>query len=188
MTAEIKPAYAGEAMLVRWSENHNGRTVTLQLDPSLGEHHPFKGLRGGLNGQRMQLAAVLIGDDEQPIAPKTSTDDSGPQRSGSLLAESETPTATKGEGVVDKPARHFRDMPRSQQCALKCEDPSFQGWLYGQPHNVERRHHLGNDDHARAIILELLGITSRKELDTIPSKAVLWDKLLTDYSVRGLAR
>ena len=42
---ELPFAYKGEAQLVRWSETPKGRTVTLLLDPFVGEQHPFKALK-----------------------------------------------------------------------------------------------------------------------------------------------
>lgn len=52
-----------EAMLLRWSDSHIGRTVTLLL-PDDGEH-PFRGLKcGPANGQRLALSVALISDDE----------------------------------------------------------------------------------------------------------------------------
>ena len=63
MNAPNTHAGVTEAMLLRWSDNHNGRTVTFQL-PADGEH-PFRGLKcGPTNGQRMALSVALIADDE----------------------------------------------------------------------------------------------------------------------------
>lgn len=60
-----------EAMLLRWTDSHTGRTVTLQL-PDDGDH-PFKGLKcGPANGQRLAVSVALIADDETqaPVEPK----------------------------------------------------------------------------------------------------------------------
>lgn len=175
--AEIKPAYAGEAMLIRWSENHNGRTVTLQLDPTLGEHHPFKGLKGGLNGQRMQLAAVLIDENEQPQCPKQpSTEPDSPPPVG--------PSEAAGEGQDTR--RTFRNMPRSQQAALKCRDLEFQKWL--RDTNPKAYTHVDPDwneakccDHALKLSLV---ISSKKDLDELPCAAEDWDKIIATFDNR----
>jgi len=77
--ASIKQAtiYANEAMLLRWGDSANGRTVTLQLFDEDGEH-PFKAYASGKNGQRVMIAVTLIGDDEQPASPEDARRDKTP--------------------------------------------------------------------------------------------------------------
>lgn len=73
-----------ECMLLRWSDSHTGRTVTLLL-PDDGEH-PFKGLPcGPANGQRLAVSVALIADDEsqQPMeADKPRPSDETPNTGG----------------------------------------------------------------------------------------------------------
>ncbi len=83
------------------------------------------------------------------------------------------------------PLKDTRTYSRSQMAAILCDDPAFQGWASTLPHNVERRQHFDNSDFTRAILLEVLGITSRKELDTLPHKGELWDRIKTDFDVRA---
>jgi hypothetical protein len=78
---------------------------------------------------------------------------------------------------LDKPKIPFRDMPRSQQCAIKCHDAEFGVWL-----------DTDNPNEADTRVKTLLDIDSKRELDTDPVKANAWDELLTDYEVRGLTR
>lgn len=61
-----------EAMLLRWSETSNGgATIVLQLtDPD--ELEPFKLMtlaKGKIAGQRLQIVAVEIDDQEEPKVP-----------------------------------------------------------------------------------------------------------------------
>jgi len=168
---EIKPAYAGEAMLVRWAENHNGRTVTLQLDPDIGEIHPFKGLKGGLNGQRMQLAAVLIDENDQPQCPQSTEPDSG------LPV---VPSESAGEGQ-DTRRTPFKDKHKSVKAAIKCQDHLFQTWLGGDEY-------IGRDLWTEALLKKKLGISSKTELDTNPDKAAAWSALLTDFDNKDRVR
>lgn len=156
---ELIHTYAGEAMLLRWSETPKGRTVTLLLDPLVGETHPFKNLKCGENGQRMQLAAVLVGDDENPVPPpNTST--------------TRTP---------------FKDLPRSAQAAIKCQDIQFRVWFC----DLLPKCFGGEPDEISACdreLKKLLGITSKRELDTDEIKGQEWDRLLNTYNVRDLVR
>lgn len=188
--SEIKPAYMGEAMLVRWSENHNGQTVTLQLDESLNEIHPFKGLRGGLNGQRMQLVAVLIDENEQPMHPHPVVLESGPDRAvsfaqgshGGGVTASTTNDGHKGQG---KPITYTR----SQRAALKLKTPQFVEWLAeNYDHEVEPRAFLDDANFGDALLKEVLGITSKSELDTMPNKASEWDTIEASFTYRNQER
>jgi hypothetical protein len=183
---EIKPAYLGEAMLVRWSENHNGQTVTLQLDESLNEIHPFKGLKGGLNGQRMQLVAVLIDENEQPMHPVVL--ESGPDRAvssqGSHGGGGDTLPTTDGPKGQARPI-----YTRSQRAALKVKTPEFVEWLAeNYDHGLEPKAFLDEEDFGNALLKEVLGITSKRELDTMPNKASEWDKIEASFTYRNQER
>lgn len=162
MTAEIPITYQGEAMLVRWSENHKGRTLTLELDPTIGEKHPFFGLKCGENGQRMQLVCVLVDDHEEPMKP--------PQvgTGGELGSEAKSPK---------------KSLTRSQVAALKLDDETFVGWLYDTYGKGVYGHNAPD-----ALLKKLLNITSKRELDTNPEKAEAFDRLLADYSVKDIKR
>lgn len=170
-------AYKGEAMLVRWSETPKGRTVTLLLDPLVGEQHPFKFLKCGENGQRMQIAAALIGDDETPTVPPTKP----------KVAEKKTV-----EAEVHKERTPFDKLPRSQQAALRCCDEEFQVWLAGKYPEIWDSHyidgHMLSNGAANATLKDVLKIASKTELDISDAKADAFDRLMTDYSVRGMVR
>lgn len=79
-----------------------------------------------------------------------------------------------------------RTYTRSQVAAMKCQDASFKAWLRGRawPGMV-----ITDDDFdADAALKDMLGITSKRELDTNPSRAKAWDALLTDFDMRDIAR
>ena len=72
-----------EVMLLRWSDNQNGRTVTFLLADDGGEH-PFRGLKcGPENGDRLAVSIARIADDETqhpvavPAKPKSYAQDAG---------------------------------------------------------------------------------------------------------------
>jgi hypothetical protein len=66
MSEERPYAFEIECRLLRWATSSTaGRTVTLELDPAIGDRHPFDGLRSGsTNGQRFRMMFVPIADDE----------------------------------------------------------------------------------------------------------------------------
>jgi len=163
--SEIIAAYKGEALLIRWGENHNGRTVTLQLDEHVGEQHPFKSLKCGPNGQRMQIVAVLIGDDEQPIPPPSVKSTPAPQVS--------TPAKV---ATVEK----HKNYTRSQIAALKLQDDDFCAFL----DNVCDCEETGADNYDTLLKFHL-GIKSKRELDTDEASAKRWDALLASYDYRA---
>ena len=157
-------------MLLRWSDNNRGRTVTLELDAHSAEH-PFKGLKCGENGTRMQIVAVLVGDDEQPVSAK--------------------PTQTPQVGTVTRdaePVKHKQEerkpYTRSQIAALKIRDPEFQLWL-GVPMQMSD---TGREESADARLKHRLGINSKRELDTPGPAAEAWDKLETSFRFRDQVR
>lgn len=196
---EIKPAYHGEALLLRWGDTHNGRTVTLQLDEHFGTSHPFKGLKCGPNGQRMQIICVLIDENEQPV----SADNAG--RQGAVES---TVVKTKGngptveslttltephadQGQASDSRRTFSSLPRSQQAGIKLQDADFQKWIVSTYPRTLKSAGLGSGFNAATAdetLKSVLAIVSKKELDTVHTTAMHWDSLLTEYSVKDYAR
>lgn len=72
-----------EALLLRWNEGPNGRTVTFQL-PDDTPQHPFRGLKAGpTHGQRLALSIALIADDETQSPPA----DNQPKEKGKSRAQ-----------------------------------------------------------------------------------------------------
>lgn len=99
-----------EVMLLRWSDNQNGRTVTLLL-PDDGGEHPFKGLKcGPANGERLAISVARIADDETqtPVTPP----------------------------VVKERTPWGQLTPTTQAC-IKCTEPIFQQWVIEQGFNEE---------------------------------------------------
>lgn len=174
--ADIIPVYKGEARLLRWSETFTGRTVTLQLDEDVGTSHPFKGVRGGeTHGARMQIVCVLIGDDEEPLAP--------PQVSTEVKAEA---PAAKSKEEGEKERTPFRQMKRSAQAALKCQDPEFQAWLKSRVPGGDACIALAEDAEGAADrrLKDELGIISKRELDIDATMGAAFDKLLASFDYR----
>lgn len=83
----------------------------------------------------------------------------------------------------DKP----RTYTRSQRAALMCQDPAFRMWIAKQDGtNVDSI--ALNHTWADMSLKDLLGIKSKKELDTDPKAAARFDALRTDFELRDLVR
>lgn len=81
----------------------------------------------------------------------------------------------------ESPRKPFRELPRSQQAAIKCQDPEFQNWIIGKFDMLG----MGvTPERADAVLKRILQIESKKLLDTTVS-GLEWDKLLTDFDYRG---
>lgn len=80
---------------------------------------------------------------------------------------------------VEKARTPFSKLCRSKQAALKCDDPEFQKWIGAE-----------SAEHVKFIIYAICDIQSRAALDDPenPNAIKAFDRLLTDFSVRGLAR
>jgi len=76
----------------------------------------------------------------------------------------------------DKERTPFKQLPRSQQAALKCQDPEFIAWL-----------RVSNEGQSRETVCAKLGISSRAELLTNKEAADKWDAMLTDFDFRDYA-
>lgn len=222
----VKPAYQGEAQLVRWAESAAaGRTVTLRIDED-DVQHAFKGLKCGDQGQRLHVVVMLVDDNEElqdpetakkrghkaPTKPKPAeplpsgapappTNNAGeksgdvgksetPQgvvgtqmpRAGSIPA-SRSPAPELSEPVADKARTPFRELPRSQQAALKSRDQDFETWL------IERYWRGQTEPHdVDALLKDTLAVSSKRTLDLDHTAAARWDALLTDFDNRGYVR
>lgn len=147
--------YQGEVQLLSWTESDKGRKAVFMLDPHVGEQHPFRTLRPG---RRLMVVAVLIGDDEQPEPVKAQRSPAG--------------------------HKHFRDMKRSAQAALKCQDADFQYWI-GVDGGLMPEERVKRADE---LLKRRLSIVSKTDLDRWPEAGANWDNLLTSYDVRGMQR
>lgn len=174
MTSPVKPAYAGEAMLLRWSDNHRGRTVTLELEPGNGDH-PFKGLKCGENGQRMQICAVLVNESEQPVSPPTKSTPA--PRVGSKDEQS--------QGDEAKEKKRFRELKRSAQAAMMLEKPEFRSWLDREmTRTANERGWEKMPGDADTQLKVILCIGSKRDLDLDNDLGERWDKLLASFDYR----
>jgi len=91
------------------------------------------------------------------------------------------PAAAKPQPVPDKPQagakRDWRDLPASQQAALRCNDATFRAFL-----NENICEKWATDDRLAAeCIRSVCGVESRSELDTNHRARVMWHQLDSQY-------
>lgn len=151
-----------EAMLLRWSESHNGRTVTLQL-PADGEH-PFRGLPcGPTNGARLAIAIARIADDETttPVEPD--------------IEASRPADGQSGEG---------HEMPkggrRAREAGIACGEGAFSKYL-DHTLDVGVCYNADTTVDPRQSIYAICGVKSRADLDHNDEAGRIWDELYSGY-------
>ena len=179
-TISAATVYQGEVQFVSWNENGNGRKAVFTLDPLIGDVHPFKQIKPG---RRLMLVAVLIGDDETPEAIPTGPK---PRESSPGLVEAMPEAAVKS----DKPPRPpFLTWPKSQQAGAMIRRLDFVEWMADDANiQSDPDKFLEVADYGNAVLKEKLGIVSKTELDTMPSKGDAWSALLTDFDNRDHLR
>lgn len=128
-----------EAMLLGWSETHNGGAkITLQL-ADIGDLEPFKRMtikKGKIAGQLLTCVVVETDGNGEPVAQ-----------------EPEQPAPAP---PVKRHSGRFPD----GLCGLAvrwCEDPDFQSWARATFHSQAT---------AAQIVRGVCGVASRKDLDT----------------------
>lgn len=106
----------------------------------------------------------------------------GKARAAALTPERRTEIAKAA--ADERWGKEPRNYTRSQLAFLKTEDRDFQAWL-GVPMNQDADVREAECDHRLKV---RIGITSKSELDQEGPKALAFDRLLTDFSVRGIVR
>lgn len=143
-----------EVMLLSWAETSNGGAkIVLQLpDPS--ELEPFKAMtlaKGKIAGQRLAAVFVPIDEVERP--------------------------------VEEPRPEHRKPGPLCQLAVMWCRDPAFLQWAGRSSMLIES---VGGDyrpmteQEAKAWILDLCRIGSRRELDTVESAKATFQRAIRD--------
>lgn len=146
-----------EVMLLRWSDNQNGRTVTFLL-PDDGGDHPFKGLKcGPANGDRLAVSVARIADDEtqEPVTPP----------------EPALTSATKER-------RAWATLTPTVQAGIRCQDPIFQAYV------IEQRKFEEVDDmedNAACFVRRQCNVNTRGALATNEKAATVWRSIDDDF-------
>jgi len=141
--------FIGEMQLAGWQDSHNGGSkVTLWL-PDAEALECFRDLtarKGKMAGQRLAVVMMEVLDDESfgstPAAPKASE------------------PVGRAQPVVE---------PSGPACAwlvIRCREPVFQTWLAHIYPALWLKHDFQNaEPRARKVVLDLLQVNSRKDVD-----------------------
>lgn len=78
----------------------------------------------------------------------------------------------------DRAKRDWRDLPASQQAALRCNDRLFQAFLSEEQ---KLQGWVGSDNDAACAVRELCHVSSRADLDTNHKARVIWHQLDSQY-------
>jgi hypothetical protein len=166
---EYPTVLQGEVMLLDWSETaKGGAKIVLQLDsPDALEH--FRSLtlaKRGQAGQRLACIIKLLPDDDQAPSPTAG------------MGHPDDDRAAR-RGVVAKTAKASAVGPKCQATVRWCASPMFQNWL-ADAFPAQWRAALGADPQTCAghVVKALLGIDSRKAIDTDPKVGKEWDELV----------
>lgn len=128
-----------------------------------------------LPGEQVQVAIARL----SPVAEQSSL--SGLSRAPNTEPDSPPPVGPSESGGLGSGARRsFKDMPRSQQAAIKLQDEKFVNWLASEYGNV-----FPMWEHPDDLLKKALGILSKKDLDTFQHKGERFDALLTSFDMRG---
>lgn len=139
--------YAGEAQVAGWSDSHTGGPKVTFWLPSSEELDKFRALtarKGNTAGHRVMLAVVEIGEQEEPVPPPAPTKrmDIGP------------------EGYQAKVESRSKIGPYCIEAIDLCRSPLFWQWA-----SLEAGFDVKSEEQAKAFIVSVLGIASRKEID-----------------------
>lgn len=110
-------------------------------------------------GTRFMAALVEVGDDELP-------------------KEKPVPVATEVKAdPVPKDRKNWRDLPPSQQAAMRCGEPVFVAFVR-EKHGAEL---ASNGDEIASFVRAFCGVASRSELNTRHTPRTLWHQLDSQY-------
>jgi hypothetical protein len=85
----------------------------------------------------------------------------------------QAPVPSKSSPVNTREKRSFRELPYSQQAALKCEDRAFRRFL----EETHRSVYGATDGNAAEIVRYICKVKSRSEFDADPEAAGRWEEL-----------
>lgn len=148
------PTIQVETMLLGWQRSHNGGSkIILQIpDEELVHFEKMTVKKGKVAGQRLAAVFVEIGPDEKPVQQPA--------------------TLEQAKDEAPKPEKEHHPLGAlSKWAVMRCQDPAFQAWVreaFNGEWIIAAEDQLIKDDEgkAKAVILSVCGIQSRKELDT----------------------
>ncbi len=142
-------AFAGEVMLAGadWSHNsgHSAKFFFSDTDLDANPMAEFTVRRGKRAGTRFHMILIEIQDDEEPVNQD--------QRKKLEQATDTEPTGKTG---------------KRRQAGMLCRSPEFHGYLRSLGYIKDTHSESFRESIAKEFVLRVVGIKSRKELDTEP--------------------
>lgn len=140
----VDPLFHGEVQFAGWSDSHTGGPKIVLWLADSDQLEAFRAMtvrKGNTAGQRLAIAVVEIGDDEQPVEPEP-----------------------------DPAARRGPPKGLTRLAALWCQTPQFVDWCrqtFPESWEAAESTFEGADDGevAAELIRRRCGISSRAELD-----------------------
>ena len=131
-------------------------------------------------GTRYQIAAVEIGDDEQPVVPQDQ-----PKKSGRKWGNYPPVTgASSNLGVSNKkPKRQWDDIPPSEQAGIACGDSDFIAWAAGVAWHQGQKEGGApwTTEDAAKWVRHTCNVKSRTEFDGETEPAIRWHDLYARF-------
>jgi hypothetical protein len=149
---------AVEARKVAYRQSKDGMVISFVLHPSEAPDD----LATAPIGTRYMLAAVRIGDDEQP-------------ESGQGIPPAASPVHSdeqSREGAPSKPKRSWHQMLPSQRAGILCGDAAFQQWA-----------DCVNETQAADWLRDRCGVFSRKHLDQDDGARKIFERIEEDFQI-----
>jgi hypothetical protein len=162
-----------------WSVSYDGMAAQLlATDPASFENNPEPETVATLPHADLNLVEFLV-NAHTDIGFLLAMLDRAIERIHALSGKQAAPRQAERTAThADNPLlnRHGNQADLAANCAILCNEPAFKKFL-------KTCHGLvtANDEATAAKVRELLGIASRKTLNTDPQKAVIWRKLVHDY-------
>lgn len=150
MAKDRRILFSGEAQLAMWGESSTaGAWVKMWIHPEdLESFKAIKARAGKQAGQRLGVCIVEIADDETVVEQPDPTPAPAPRR------------ASMGDLAL--------------LSVRWCRDPRFQQWAGDK---IGDDYQLSEDD-AKAFVLRVCGVASRKDIDTDPEAAARFHDII----------
>lgn len=133
----VKPTFSGEFQFIAYTDSSSaGPCVRFRLSDR-AELEKFV----GKESRRFMAVLVEVGDDEQPVEP---------------VAKAPAPAPS---------VKRERMAPLCEWAVMRCAEAPFQRWAAGHPEAPKYRKETPAET-AKAAVLHLCGVESRRDLDT----------------------
>ena len=160
------------------------KVMRISLDIPIEKSNEFLTAFGAPNAADPVPCAIARLDPEKAL---TRHENGSVSDAKALAADADAAAPHADQAKTDKPRTPFRDLPRSQQAAIKLQDGQFRYWMLQTFGGINFPQGEDDTEAFDAALKKKLGISSKKELDTSPEKGEAFDRLLASFDYRGRA-